>query len=514
MNLIHKKWFRALFRRRILVTMLLVLQITFLVYMVLSTSKNYKWISSTLVAISLLVVLYIINKKDKPAYKMTWVLLILIFPIFGGLFYLLFRYQRSVKRFRKQIQIIEKETRPLFIPKTNYLEKIRSESPEYVPQAAYLQNFVGFPVYQNTQTEYLTPGEKKFERLKEELKKAERYIFLEYFIIQEGIMWNSILDILAEKVKQGVEVRVIYDDMGCFFLLPKDYHKKLEAMGIQCAVFNPFRPVLSAVQNNRDHRKIAVIDGKVAFTGGVNLADEYINAFKKHGHWKDASIMIKGEAAWSFALMFLQMWNLCKNTVEDYEKYYPWRDQACPVVSDGYVQPYADSPVDEENVGEHVYMQMIHNAKKYIYINTPYLIIDDAMVSALTLAAKSGIDVRIVTPHIWDKWFVHMTTRSYYRELIKAGVKVYEYTNGFIHSKVFVSDDKVATVGTINLDFRSLYLHFECGVWLHKTGSIMDIKKDFLETINECHEITLEDCKNNTFMRFVQEILRIFAPLM
>lgn len=251
-------------------------------------------------------------------------------------------------------------------------------------------------------------------------------------------------------------VRLIYDDMGCFLTLPKDYPAQLKSFGIECTIFNPFRPLLTVKQNNRDHRKIAVIDGKVAFTGGINLADEYINAIEKHGHWKDASVMVKGKAAWSFTLIFLQMWETCTHIDEDYKKFYPWKDQECPITAHGFVQPYADSPMDTENVGEHVYLQILNNAKNYVYINTPYLIVDDSMVSALCLAAKSGVDVRIVTPHRWDKWLVHMTTRSYYRTLIEAGVKIYEYTNGFIHSKTFVSDDHIATVGTTNLDFRSL----------------------------------------------------------
>ena len=302
--------------------------------------------------------------------------------------------------------------------------------------------------------------------------------------------------------------------MGCFFTLPNNYPKQLKKHGIQCAVFNPFRPVLTVKQNNRDHRKIAVIDGKVAFTGGINLADEYINAIEKHGHWKDAAIMLEGEAAWSFTLIFLQMWELCTHTDEDYSLFYPWQEQDCPVAANGFVQPYADCPTDSENVGEHVYLQIINNAKEYVYINTPYLIVDDSMLSALCLAAKSGVDVRIVTPHIWDKRIVHMTTRSYYRELIKAGVKIYEYTNGFIHSKTFVSDDHTATVGTTNLDFRSLYLHFECGTVLYESDAVMAVKEDFLQTLDICQKITEKDCSANIVVRLFQDVLRLFAPLM
>ena len=335
-----------------------------------------------------------------------------------------------------------------------------------------------------------------------------------YFIIQEGAMWNDILKILIKKAQSGVLVRIIYDDMGCFLLLPKNYPEQLKKYGIECIVFNPFKPFLTVKQNNRDHRKIAVIDGKTAFTGGINLADEYINAIEKFGHWKDCAVMIQGDATWSFTVMFLQMWELCKNEPEDYQKYYPYENSTYTDKTTGYVQPYADSPMDTENVGEHVYLQIINNAKDYVYIYTPYLIIDDSMVSALTLAAKSGIDVRIITPHKWDRWVVHMTTRSYYRELIKAGVKIYEYSKGFLHAKTFVSDDMTATIGTTNLDFRSLYLHFECGVWLYNTTAVMELKNDFLHTLKECQPITLKECTPNLFLRFFQDILRLFAPLM
>ena len=346
------------------------------------------------------------------------------------------------------------------------------------------------------------------------LEKAEHYIFLEFFIIHEGVMWDSILEILKRKAKQGVTVRLIYDDMGCFLLLPTDYPKQLEQMGISCVKFNPFRPFLSAIQNNRDHRKIISIDGKVAFPGGINLADEYINAIERFGHWKDSAIKVEGEAAWSFTLMFLQMWDACRWEDEDFSRYYPWQTNPCPVIGGGFVQPYMDSPMDTENVGEHVYLQILNQAKDYVYINTPYLIVDDSMVSALTLAAKRGVDVRIITPHKWDKWAIHMTTRSYYRELVKAGVKIYEYTNGFNHSKTFVSDDCTATVGTTNLDFRSLYLHFECGALLFNCEAVSQVKEDFLNTLTICQPITEEDCRHNVFVRLFQDILRLFAPLM
>lgn len=513
-NLFEHKWFRQIFRRRVLIILMILIQIGFLISIILGGSQVSQRFSRILTIISFFVALYIISKKEKGAFKLTWVFLILRFPLFGGLMYLLFNFQTSTKQFAKRISLIEQRSREQFLlPKSGY-DDARINIPDHFPQIHYLQDFAGFPVYADSTTRYLSPGEKMLEILKEELEKAEKYIFLEYFIVQEGVMWNEIFEILKRKAASGVLVRLIYDDMGCFLLLPKNYPNQLKEYGIECCVFNPFKPFLTVKQNNRDHRKIAVIDGKTAFTGGINLADEYINAIVKFGHWKDSAIMIKGNAAWGFTVMFLQMWELCKNTEEDYKCYYPWKEHKCPIQGSGYVQPYADSPMDTENVGEHVYLQIINNAKDYVYIYTPYLIVDDSMVSALTLAAKSGIDIRIITPHKWDKWIVHMTTRSYYRELIKAGVKIYEYTKGFLHAKAFISDDMTATVGTTNLDFRSLYLHFECGAWLYGTTAVMELKQDFLQTQEECQLITLKDCTPNPLIRLFQDVLRLFAPLM
>ena len=324
-------------------------------------------------------------------------------------------------------------------------------------------------------------------------------------------MWNTILDILERKAKSGVDVRVIYDDIGCLLTLPVKYEKKLENRGIKCRVFNKFRPFISKKLNNRDHRKIFIIDGKTAFTGGINLADEYINEFEKHGHWKDTAVMLKGRAAHGFTVMFLTMWNyLSGENPENYGNLPDYSEE-----NDGFVIPYCDSPLDDEPVGENVYLNIINNARKYVYITTPYLVIDDEIQNALTLAAKSGVDVRIITPHVPDKWFVHEVSRAHYRKLTSLGVRIYEYYPGFIHSKSFVCDDEIGVVGTINLDYRSLYLHFECAAWLCKADCIADIKQDFLKTLDECTEITYDDCLSvNIFVRALRLVLKLFSPLM
>lgn len=510
----NQKWLRQLLQRRFFVILLLLVQLVVIIYTAISGSIASQLVSEILTLLSILVCLYIVSKNSTGAYKLIWIFMILMFPVFGGLLYLLFSFQGATKKFARHAARTEAKAKGLLSFPGTSEEELQQVLPSQISQMRYLQNHAGFPVYTDTETVYLSPGEKKYDCLLQELKKAEHYIFLEYFIIQEGMMWNSILEILKEKAAQGIKVRVLYDDIGCFLKLPKDYDCQLRNMGIDCQVFNRFKPVLTSMQNNRDHRKIAVIDGKTAFTGGINLADEYINAIERFGHWKDASVMIRGKAAWSFTLMFLQMWELATGEDEDYAQYYPWILSECPVKASGFVQPYADSPMDKENVGEQVYLQVINNTKQYLYINTPYLIIDESMMSALCLAAKSGVDVRIVTPHKWDKRFVHMTTRSYYRDLMAAGVRIYEYSRGFIHSKTFVSDDTVATVGTTNLDFRSLYLSFECGVLMYRTEAVTQLKEDFLNTLEQCHEITDLDCQCGPFRRIFQDILRLFAPLM
>ena len=337
---------------------------------------------------------------------------------------------------------------------------------------------------------------------------------MEYFIVETGVMWNAILDILKRKVDEGVEVRFMYDGMCSISLLPYRYPEKLEKMGIQCKMFNPIKPVLSTQQNNRDHRKICVIDGEVAFTGGVNLADEYINEKERFGHWKDTAVMLKGEAVQNFTMMFLQMWNVSERGKEDYAKYLT--PKSLDIRRElGFVLPYADSPFDHENIGEQVYFHLLNHAKKYVHIMTPYLILDNEMVTNLTYTAKCGIEVIIIMPHIPDKWYAFAVAQTYYEELISAGVQIYEYTPGFVHAKVFVSDDDTATVGTINLDYRSLYLHFECGAFLFDLPVIEKIDKDFEHTLAECQEMTMADYRKGSIMQKIYgKALKLLAPLM
>lgn len=512
-----KKLFKIMFHRAVLTAMALFVQATLLIAIIIEFRQYFAVFYAGSIVLSIVAVVLIINSDMTSGYKIAWMIPILLFPIFGGLFYIFFGGKKLSKRVRRKMNSVERKMKEALVENTDVIKELEQKDSSAANHAKYIQNYAYSPPYNNTYTEYLPSGEAKFKALKEELRKAKRYIFIEYFIIEEGRMWGEILEILESKVKEGVDVRVMYDDVGCITKLPRGYDKVLESKGISCAVFNPFAPVLSSRLNNRDHRKIAVIDGHTGFTGGVNLADEYINEYVKFGHWKDTALLLKGEAAWSLSVMFLSLWDYVNDIDEDYSQFRPFDEEieVCSTKGCGYVQPFTDNPLDEEPVGESVYLNLINRAKKYIYINTPYLIIDTEMVVALSLAAKSGVDVRIVTPHIADKKLVHSMTRSYYPILIRNGVKIYEYTPGFIHAKSFVVDDDYGVVGTINLDYRSLYLHYECGVWLYKTESIADIKRDFSETLKLCREYTLEDVEKTPLYKTVgRSVIRVLAPLM
>lgn len=461
------------------------------------------------------VVLYLVNKDDNPAYKLAWIILVMTVPLVGGLMYVALAGNKTRKKFIEEALENHLDTFK-FMPNDDNVQKaIKENSKSASVQSTYISKYAGYPAYTNSDVKYFASGEENYKTLLEELNNAKHYIFMEYFIIKQGEMWNGVLEVLAQKASQGVDVRLIYDDFGCAMWIPSRFIKEMESYGIKVAPFNKISPVINLRQNNRDHRKITVIDGHTGFTGGINIADEYINKVDRFGYWKDTGIMIKGDAVWNLTLMFLQTWHMLTSYEENYSKYRPNVYADYNYEAAGFVQPYGDTPVDDEIVGENVYLNMINKAKHYIYITTPYLIIDNEILTALTLAAKSGIDVRIITPGIPDKKLVFWVTQSYYDLLVKAGVKIYEFTPGFIHAKSVVMDDSVATVGTINFDYRSLYLHFECGVWMHKMDCIPEIKQDFLNTMEQCTEITAVSLQKTIgIKKFIQRVLRLFAPLL
>jgi cardiolipin synthase len=510
----NKPWLRALLIRRAVIILLLLVQIGVVVFSLVGQTAAVVWLEPALRVLSIVLVLHIASTDKAAGFRQVWVVLVLLVPVAGIPFYLLFRVQTGTKKLNLRVREIEFRSRSDLKLGTDCYDEALSAAGEHSAPARYLQGYLDFPVRRHTRTHFFSPGETFFDALLADLEGARRYIFLEYFIVNEGWMWDAILEILKRKAAQGVDVRLLYDDMGCFLSLPTDFDRTLAESGIRCAVFNPFTPFVSAMQNNRDHRKICSVDGKIAYTGGINLADEYINHIERFGHWKDCALRLEGEGAWSMTVFFLEQWELTTRDRENYARFYPWNTEMCDTPDDGYVLPYVDSPVDTENVCENVYLHLIHTARDYLYICSPYLIVDDALASALTLCAKSGVDVRIITPDKADKRFVHFTTQSYYRQLIHAGVRIYQYTGGFIHSKTFVSDDVVASVGTANLDYRSLYLNFECGVWMWGSAAVAEIKRDFLETLPLCREMAAEECSCSGLRRLWQEFLRLFAPLM
>ena len=506
--------FHIIFRRMVYVLLFATIQIAILVWILVRMHTLIPYFFFFCLLISLFAAIHVINQNSNPAIKIAWLIPLFTMPIFGGLLYLMFGAHRANRRLTAVTDDIREKYRTV-CAQAHTGEDVSSLLPR---DAALISGYIscasGCLPFSGTQTQYYPTGDAFFPALCEALKSAKRYIFLEYFIIEEGQFWDSILDILTERAAAGVEVRVMYDDFGTMLTLPIAYEKLLRERGIRAHVFNPFNTVLSPRPNNRDHRKITVIDGTTAFVGGINLADEYINAYEKLGHWKDSAIRLTGDAAWGIAVQFLSVWDADTRTGTDMHLYLPERDSVT-AVDGGIVQPYTDIPGDNEQVGETVYFQMITRAQRYIYITTPYLIIDHTLMRALQTAAESGIDVRIITPHIPDKKSVFFLTRSYYKPLLDAGVKIFEYTPGFIHAKSMVTDDRFAVVGSINFDYRSLYLHLENAVWMHNTAAVTDLRDDILKTLEASEEIHEDVLGKMTFAkRLWLTILRTFAPLL
>ncbi len=510
----RKQWFQSLLMRRAIIILILLVEIASFFFLILAGSLYSEIASILFRVISVIVALYVISKNDKGGYRLTWVFLILVFPVFGGVLYVFINSQMTTTYYAKNLGNTIENTKRFLEFDEEAKAKLESAFPEYKKSVDYLQSTMHFPLYTNTKTKYLSPGEVFWPEFLEQLKKAEKYIFMEYFTIGEGKFWNSILEVLKERAAAGVDVRIMYDDMGCFLSLPSDFPEQMKKLGINCKIFNPFRPFFTTIQNNRNHRKITSIDGKVAFCGGLNLSDEYVNEKERFGYWKDSAVMVEGRAAWSITVFFLQMWNMFDNENLDLSEYDPWRTQPCPIEDDGFVQPYSDAPIDTEYVGENVYMHMISAAKKSILISTPYLILDETVISALSLAAKSGVDVRIVTPSKYDKWMIHQATRSYYRDLVSAGVRVFEYKPGFMHSKTMVVDDRVAIVGSVNWDYRSLYLHFESAVWMCGTDTVHDVYQDMLKSFELSDEVLPEELNYHRAWSLFRLALRLLSPIM
>ena len=505
----------AIFSRFGLVLVLLLLQVGVLF-------SIFRWFGNLLphyfgssVIVSAAMVIYLLNSKMDNSAKITWMVVISILPVVGVPLFFYVKSNFGHNFLRKRLLELENELREQLPQNDAAVDALQQTEPGEASLTKYLYGpGGGFPVYQNTAVTYFPSGEAKFEELMRQLETAERYIFLEYFIIDEGLFWGKILEVLARKAADGVDVRVMYDGTCEFSTLPRDYPKRLEALGIQCKVFSPVQPFVSTHYNYRDHRKIFVIDGRVGFTGGVNLADEYINHVEKYGRWKDAAIMLEGEAGRSMTALFLQMWSILKEP--EFEAFLADPIPA-PAQAQGTAAPYGDCPLDGERVGEMVYIDLLNRARKYIHIMTPYLILDGELETALKFAAERGVDVHLILPGVPDKRFPYALAKTHYSALLDSGVKISEWTPGFVHAKVFVVDDREAVVGTINLDYRSLYHHFENAVWVTNAPCIRDIESDFQATLEECRTVSNDPksiWQGKHLLRATGMLMKVIAPLL
>ncbi len=508
-----KKFLKIITSRLFLSAILVLAQIAIIILFFSRVINNTFW-SQFFIIISFIFGIWIIFNKHEPEYAIGWLLITMIFPVYGVLLYIMFGKKTLTYIGRKRLSKFVRSfnnARSFNKNREKINEKLANYDSDLSRQSQYISKAAFSSAWQNTEAKYYALGDMFFPDFLSELEKAEKFIFIEFFIISLGEMWSQVLEVLKRKLDQGVDIRILYDDFGCIGGLPGNYAKQLTQIGFKARAFNPVKPHINSRMNYRDHRKICVIDGNVAFTGGVNLADEYINRDIRFGHWKDNAVKICGLAVWDFTILFLSMWDLSNGMEEDLTLYQPTLEAK----NDGFVQPFGDNPLDEVAMSETAYLQIINMAKDYVWITTPYLVITRSMINSLCIASQSGVDVRLVVPKIPDKIYVHEVSRSFYLELIKAGVKIFEYSPGFIHSKMFLSDDKVSIIGTVNMDYRSFYLHFECGVAFFGSSVITDVKKDMENLFIVSDEINYNDVISvNIFRRFYRLILRLFAPIL
>ena len=501
--------------RMVLVLLSILLEVVVIFLLLHYLGSKAGWVYSVIHILSIILVLVIYGSHKTASIKMTWIMLIMLLPIVGTVLFLIIGLNWHTLQMRKRYTELDKILLPLLPANEEVRQHVRERSGRLAGVSGYLKKNAGYPVYENTRVTYYDDALKGLNAQLEELAKAQRFIFMEYHAIEDAESWHQIQKVLVERARAGVEVRIFYDDMGSIGFINTNFVKKMESLGLKCRVFNPFAPGFNLFLNNRDHRKITVIDGKVGFTGGYNLANEYFHRTEPYGFWKDTGIRLEGDAVQSLTVIFLEMWNAISKYDVDDTDFKQFLTSPPSAEGQGFVQPYADSPMDGIAVGEDVYMSIAEGAEEYAWFITPYLIITDEMNHVLSLAAMRGVDVRIITPGIPDKKMVYNLTRSYYNGLARHGVRIFEFTPGFCHAKMSVSDDIVATCGTINMDYRSLYHHFENGCVLSDCDAVMDIKHDFEETFAQCREVTdYYVTGRGAFMRFGHMLLRLAAPLM
>jgi cardiolipin synthase len=510
-----KKILKSIFSRFTITSLIIIAEFAFFIYLLVDL-YNITWIVLIIgMIINILVLLKIVNMDMNPDYKLPWISIVLLTSPFGGIIFLMFHNNHLSKKDYKKYQVIagclKKQINQSSV--LNKMQELNEIDPVSYHQAVYVTYSSLMPIEKNTQVTYFSSGEELFPSLIQDLENAKSFIFLEYFIIEPGVMWNSILEILKQKARDGVDCRVIYDDMGSIKTLPRKYDSYLRSLGIKSYAFNEFKPVLSAVHNNRDHRKIAVIDGVVSYNGGINLADEYINKKVRFGYWKDAGLRLVGDGTKNFTALFLSVWDFLSGKISSYDKYIKIKHS---IVDNSFVLPFGDGPkpLYDEEIGKTVYLNLINQATKYIYITSPYFIVDHELMNALKIAAKRGVEVCIITPHIPDKKIPFLLTRSSYLPLLKAGCHIYEFTPGFIHAKNVIVDDICYVCGTINFDYRSLVHHFECGTIVYHSQSLFDLKRDFISTLSRSQKITEKEAKLRFGERIIKDFIQFLAPLM
>lgn len=500
--------------RFVMILLAVLLQAAFLWTLMFLLNQRFALVQSVSSLVSVLLFFAIVNRDQPAVYKLPWLIFFLLFPVVGLLAYLTFGNLTVKKKYLRRHAPGLSPTEEEVLEGKAALAALGQECPHGAGQATYLSGMTGFPLSRRTKTKFLPTGEAFWDALLADLRQAQRYILLEYFIIAEGSMWEEILSLLREKRAAGVRVCLLYDDVGSMPRLPRKYAKRLRKEGIEAYAFNPFRPIVSVSHNVRDHRKIAVVDGLVGYVGGANLADEYINRVRPLGRWRDTALRLEGEAVCHLVSIFLQTYNMMRKDPLSPEELAPlsaeWEEGV------GFVLPYdaGPKPIYPEHIGENAFLNVISQATERLYITTPYLIVDSNLRDALRNAAMRGVDVRIILPQNPDKRLIHVLTRSNYKLLLPAGVKLYEYKDGFIHSKTFLCDGRIGIVGTVNLDYRSLVHHLECAVWMYRTEAIGQMEEDFLSLLTEeCRPITEREARLSPWDRLVKTLLYLFAPL-
>lgn len=510
---IFMKILKTIFSRVFAIALSVIIQVAIIVILMEEMAASYLYFQAALSIIGLLVFIVLVNKKMNPEHKMIWAFLVIVFPLLGIMLYFILWLnspkKKTIKKYTTFNENIVKQD-------GSYKEEVYQICKDFKGQYKYIENMSSLNVYKNSKCTYLKSGTRFYNSLIKDLKDAKEFIFMEYFIINHGKMWDSILEILKQKVKEGVEVRLVYDDLGSAKYVRGNYFKQLRKYGIKCYKFNTMIPLVSSYHNNRDHRKITIIDGYIAYTGGINLSDEYMNITSPFGHWKDNAVRIEGEATNNLTILFLQSYALASKEKQEFDKYLYNKEKHPVIESNEVLLPFGTGPSNMyyKNMSSDVFLHLINQAKKSIDISTPYLVIDYALTNALIAASVRGVKVRILIPSIPDKKLVYAFAKDTAHDLSSYGIEIYTYTPGFNHAKSFLVDDEIAFVGTTNLDFRSLLHHYECGVLIYNSPCLKDIDSNFEDDYLKSKLMNEKELRSNVVVKLILSFLKVFQSLL